>query len=155
MVDKTPANCRQILHRARQAVAQRKQRYVVPDQSAEAVLRQFEEAIGAGDVQALMNILHGDAVLYTDGGGKVQAALNPLYGASNIAKFFAGIARKGALAGIHPVYAEINRQPALLHYVEDEVRNAVVFDIVDGRIRNMFIISNPDKLGALNKEELS
>jgi RNA polymerase sigma-70 factor (ECF subfamily) len=155
MVDKTPANCRQILHRARQAVVQRKRRYVVPDDSAEAVLKRFEDAIRGGDIQELMNVLDQDVVLYGDGGGKVQAALNPVHGARNVAKFFAGIAKKGVLDGIVPVFVELNRQPALINYVDGLVRNAIVFDIAEGRIRGIYSVANPEKLEALNKENQS
>ena len=155
MVEKTPANCRQILHRARQAVAQRRQRYVVPDESAEAILHRFEDAIRGGDLETLMDVLDQNVVLYSDGGGKVQAALNPIHGATNVAKFFVGIAKKGALDGIVPVFIELNRQPALINYVDGRVSNAVVFDIGEGRVRGIYLVANPDKLETLNKESQS
>ena len=41
-----------------------------------------------------MQILAADAVLYSDGGGKVAAALAPIRGADHIARFFLGIMRK-------------------------------------------------------------
>jgi RNA polymerase sigma-70 factor (ECF subfamily) len=128
---------------------------VVPDDSAEAVLKRFEDAIHGGDLQELMNLLDQDVVLYGDGGGKVQAALKPIHGATKVAKFFVGLARKGALDGIVPVFAELNRQPALINYVDGLVRNAVVFDIAEGRIRGIYSVANPEKLEALNKENQS
>jgi RNA polymerase sigma-70 factor, ECF subfamily len=151
-VDKTSANCRQILHRARQAVAQRRRRYRAPGKSAEAVMRRFTHAVAAGDVAALIDVLEEDAVLVSDGGGKAPSAVNPLHGSATIAKFFLGIAKKRALEGITSRIAEINRQPALVNYRDGKVQSAAVFDIAEDRIGAIYIVANPEKLAALNKE---
>ena len=42
-----------------------------------------------------MQLLAADAVLYSDGGGKVAAVLAPIRGADHIARFFLGILKKG------------------------------------------------------------
>jgi RNA polymerase sigma-70 factor (ECF subfamily) len=76
--------------------------------------------------------------------GKVQVALQPLHGADRVARIFASIAKKGALEGIVPVLVEVNRQPALINYVKGRVQNAVVFDVVEDRIRTIYIVANPE-----------
>jgi hypothetical protein len=54
----------------------------------------------SGDAAMLTKLLAQDAVLYSDGGGKRAAALNPIYGADKILRFLIGIARKNpALPG--------------------------------------------------------
>jgi hypothetical protein len=63
----------------------------------------------AGDVDALTRLLARDAVLWTDGGGKVAAALQPLYGAERIARFVLAIAGQGAGCGAQPARARERR----------------------------------------------
>ena len=40
-----------------------------------------------GDLQSLMDVLAPDVVLMTDGGGKVKAALNPIFGRDKVFRF--------------------------------------------------------------------
>ena len=54
-------------------------------------------------------ILAEDAVLYSDGGGKRVAALNPIHGAEKIMRFIAGVARK------NPAFANIRARPAVVN----------------------------------------
>jgi RNA polymerase sigma-70 factor (ECF subfamily) len=49
----------------------------------------------SGNLPALAQLLADDAVLYTDGGGKRNAALNPIYGRDKILRFVGGLAGKG------------------------------------------------------------
>jgi RNA polymerase sigma-70 factor (ECF subfamily) len=152
IVGKTPANCRQILHRARQAMAQRRRRYEAGASEVRSILKRFGEAASGGDLEGLLVLLDPEAVLFSDGGGKVSAALRPVRGARNIAKFFAGIARKRALEGLSSIYAQINRQPALVSYRDGSLQSALVFDLEGDRIRALYIVANPEKLKNLAKE---
>jgi RNA polymerase sigma-70 factor (ECF subfamily) len=149
---KSVANCRQILHRARQAVRGRRRSYAVSDESVKPVVENFSRAVYAGDVRSLLDTLAADAVLYADGGGKVQAAINPIFGADRVARFLAGISTKG-VAGTNIEYREINRQPGCLVFRAGVLEGAVTFDVADGQIQAIYLISNPDKLAALKKEE--
>lgn len=149
---KSVANCRQILHRARQAVRGRRRSYAVSDESVKPVVENFSRAVYAGDVRSLLDLLAADAVLYADGGGKVQAAINPIYGADRVARFLAGISTKG-VAGTNIEYREINRQPGYLVFRAGALEGAITFDVADGQIQAIYLISNPDKLAALKKEE--
>lgn len=153
IVDKSAANVRQILHRARTAVQQRRPRFPVEPEAAAPLLRRFRDALQTGDVTGMVAVLHSDAVLYSDGGGKVKSALNPLHGADKVARFFAGIVSKGALEGIQAEWTEINGQPGVIGRLSEtgEPVNTMAFDIEDGRIRTIYIVSNPDKLQTLGE----
>lgn len=148
---KSEPNCRQLLHRARESVNLRRRRYEAPDQAVENVLQQFGAAAYAGDVNGLLATLDSEAVLYSDGGGKAKAAINPVYGADRIARFFAGISSKG-IAGTTAQFAEINRQPGYLIYRDGRLESTIAFEVADGRIRAIYITSNPDKLTTLRQE---
>jgi RNA polymerase sigma-70 factor, ECF subfamily len=54
--------------------------------------------------------------LYADGGGKVLAALNAIVGAERIARFFAGLVKKGRVAELRAQEAEVNGEPGVLIY---------------------------------------
>ena len=56
---KSVANCRQILHRAREAVRGRQRRYTVSDESVKPVLEKFSRAVYAGDIRSLIDTLGG------------------------------------------------------------------------------------------------
>lgn len=53
----------------------------------------FAAALG-GDLNELMEILAPDVTLWTDGGGKVRAALRPIEGADKVAAWLAGAGRR-------------------------------------------------------------
>jgi hypothetical protein len=56
----------------------------------------------------LTKLLAEEAVLYSDGGGKRAAALNPIYGADKILRFLAGITRK------NPALLTVQARPAMV-----------------------------------------
>src|SRR6478609_7008023 len=89
-VGRKPAAVRQIAHRARDHVAERKPRNQATQAQYERVLRQFMVASSTGDVQGLMDVLAPDVVLVSDGGGLRRAALHPILGADKVARFLAG-----------------------------------------------------------------
>lgn len=150
-VGKTDVNCRQILHRAREAVAARRPRFEARKEDVAPLIQSFGQAMYSGDLDALIRLLHVDAVLMTDGGGKVQSAMNPISGAEKVARFFTGVARKPGGWGLEPTMAELNREPGLILLRDGELVSTIVFHFEEGSIKSIFITSNPDKLSALGK----
>jgi RNA polymerase sigma-70 factor (ECF subfamily) len=105
----------------------------------------FLAACASGDMQGLLDVLAPDAVLYSDGGGKVPAALAPIVGADRVAQLFLGILKKApAELEVHRV--RVNGQPGLLAMIGGQVIQVVTFDVIDGRIAACFVVRNPDKL---------
>src|SRR5690606_1864068 len=60
------------------------------------LLNAFLDASVKHDVTALKEILHQDVIMYTDGGGRVSAAVVPVRGPEKIIAFLANVV-KGAL----------------------------------------------------------
>ena len=145
---KSEAACRQLVHRSRRRIAERRRRFDADRAQARRLTERFALACAARDVDALVALLADDAVAWTDGGGKARAAPRPVVGATRVARFLAGISRKVAPdATVRQL--RLNGQPGLVVSVGGDVQDVVVLDIEDDRISGVRIVVNPDKLGAV------
>ncbi len=146
-LDTSEPNCRQLIARARKHIRDRRPRFKVDRARQQSVLQQFLLAAQTGDPSQLLPLLSPDVVMHSDGGGKVAATINPIYGADKVTRFFQGIAKKGATAGLVSEFATVNGAPGAL-LMQGETRSAVVsIELNDaGQIHRIFFIVNPDKL---------
>ena len=145
IVHKSEANCRQIARRARRSVAARRPRFERSRDQEERLTRRFVEACSGGDMDGLLELLSEEITLWSDGGGKVRAALNPIYGPGRVARFLLGILGKVPPGFV--VHREwINGEPGLVGYVEDHPMSVVTLGIAEGRIQAVRIVVNPEKL---------
>ncbi len=151
IVGKSEANCRQLVSRARRRLQDGRPRFEATAAEQQQITVQFVQACFDGDMAGLLNLLAEDVVEYSDGGGKVSAAINPIYGAEKVARFFVGIARKRP-DGLTPRAGIVNNQPALIMYQDGRAILVTVLDVADGRIQRIYNILNPDKLQHLQKE---
>jgi RNA polymerase sigma-70 factor (ECF subfamily) len=145
-IGKTQANTRQILTRARGRLRDSRPRFTASRRESEEIVRHFRHACVTGNVQELMAVLHADATLVSDGGGKAIAAPRPVLGAERIAKFLLGYAGKLHWSESHFQLVTVNGTRGLLlrHPIAGD--GTYSFDIVDGRIRAIYVMRNPDKL---------
>jgi RNA polymerase sigma-70 factor, ECF subfamily len=148
IVMKTEQNCRQLLARARKQIAEKRPRFETSRKERQRLLAEFVEATVSGDLEGLLRVLKEDVVLLSDGGGKVAAALHPIYGADKVTRFLFGVLPKRP-PGFVSRFVELNGCPALANYVGDQPHSAVVPEFAEGRIQTLYIISNPDKLKSL------
>jgi RNA polymerase sigma-70 factor (ECF subfamily) len=81
-IGKSQANTRQILTRARSRLRDARPRFTASRRESEEIVRQFRHACATGNVEELMAVLHADATLVSDGGGKAIAATRPVLGAA-------------------------------------------------------------------------
>jgi RNA polymerase sigma-70 factor, ECF subfamily len=143
------ANCRQSLSRARKHVAANRPRFETSTEQRDRLLHAFMGATARGDLAGLVSLLAEDVTVRSDGGGKASAALQPILGADRAARFFVGIAKKFGKLYADTRFAEINGEPGVIIYVDGEPVSVTTFEFSEGRIRNVFIVRNPDKLHAL------
>src|SRR5215468_5340240 len=93
---RTPAACRELASAARRRVRAARPAAAEAGFScaAEAVLvRDFKQAWQSRDVNALITLLDPAAVFTADGGGLAPAALHPIHGATEIARFIVAVSQ--------------------------------------------------------------
>jgi RNA polymerase sigma-70 factor (ECF subfamily) len=144
MVGKTEANCRQLIVRGRQRVTERRVRFEADSERGRQLTAQFLQACVTGDLDGLFGMLAEDVVLWSDGGGKVQAARRPILGRDKAARFLIGIAAKGGEFDGRLV--AVNGQPGGVFGRDGKVEYALSLDVLDGQVAGIRLIVNPDKL---------
>ena len=144
------AACRQLASRARAHVDEGRARFNASAEKKRELLTGFLTACAAGDVDALTKILADDVVLRSDGGGRVTAALKPVYGPDRVARFSIGVAKKGAGTDVVLEFTNINGDlGAVLKDAQGNVTSAVTLSVSGDRITDVWIVNNPEKLGRL------
>ena len=149
---RSPSACRQLGARARHHVDERRQRFDADLRHGRELTEQFLTACATGDLSGLLSLLSDDVVLWTDGGGKVRAALRPVIGPHRTSRFLINVAKRGTLGTPQPVV--LNGQPATVFVLDGRVTSALAFDIRDGLIVGIRAVNNPDKLERLNAQVL-
>jgi RNA polymerase sigma-70 factor (ECF subfamily) len=145
---RSAASCRQLAARARQRIEDRRQRFDGDVRHGREMTNAFMVACGTGDLDGLLSMLADDVVVWTDGGGKVRAALHPVVGPHRASRFLLNVAKK--LSGV-PQEATLNGQPAAVFVDEGQVVATLVLDILGGQIVAVRSVTNPDKLARLTQ----
>lgn len=145
IVDKSEANCRQMMSRAKNHLAKTDVAAARPTPKSEAIVRRFQSAMMTGELTDLLALLTDDAVLYTDGGGLVRSALRPIENADRVGRFYLGIRERG-LAGAEMKLVRVNGEPGILMRRRDGVVSVTSFAFDGERIRAIYTVSNPEKL---------
>ena len=119
-------------------------------------MKSLVEAASEGDMESLLSLLAEDVALYSDGGGKVSAARNPIYGRQRVARFILGVLAKRRRRpgfGLPLPFAVrrvwINGGPGLVGYVGAQPVGVLTLEVVGANIRGIYMVINPDKLSAL------
>ncbi len=145
---RSPAASRQLGARARRHIEERRQRFDADLRHGRELTDRFLVACATGDLSGLLSMLSDDVVVWTDGGGKVRAAMRPVVGPGRGARFLVNVAKK--VSG-RPQSVILNGQPATVFVVDGDVVTALVLDIMGGRIVGVRVVSNPDKLCRLSE----
>ena len=150
VVGRSPAAVRQLASRARSHVELGKPRFPATAEDEQRIAAAFALAWQEGDLEQLLSLLDPDAVLRSDGGGRVPTAGKPLLGAERVARALVGFGRATARAGreVRGRFARVNDSTGLI--IEDGETTSVVSLTTDaGRIIAVDIVRNPDKLRRL------
>lgn len=142
VIGKSAAACRQLFSRAMKRLRRDKAGPVVT--IPERVVHEFIEALASEDERRVLGLLADDAILFSDGGGRVRAPLNPIYGSDKIARFFFGVLRK-AEPGYSVRVLCANGEPALVAFADGHP-SVLTFSFDGSRITALRFIGNPEKL---------
>jgi RNA polymerase sigma-70 factor (ECF subfamily) len=149
LIDKNEAACRKLLERAREHVASEKRLFVASRDMHQRLLGSFVQAASAGDATALVGLLAEDAVLITDGGPQGRRGRGfrnlqlPLQGAAKIAAFVVATSRD---SGVEAEMHDLNGQPAIVLYENDQPSAAILLGVANGRIHRVFFHADTTRL---------
>jgi RNA polymerase sigma-70 factor (ECF subfamily) len=146
-LEKNEAACRKLVSRARERVKADRPRHAVSGTAHRELVAKFVAAAASNDTAGITSLLAKDVVLYSDGGGKAAAALNPIYGDDKVARFIAGVMRKfGPIEGFALEATEINGAPGFLLRAAAGLHSALTVEVDGDAISAIYLVRNPDKL---------
>jgi RNA polymerase sigma-70 factor (ECF subfamily) len=148
-LDQTEANCRQILHRARQHIAEMRPRFQASREERDELLQKFLQASSKDDVKGLLALLSSDVVLHSDGGGKAPDVGRQVHGAYSVAHAILESMRNRIPKERVARGVRVNGEPGIVTYVNQRPFAVLTVDTADGRIRGIYIVTNPEKLAHL------
>jgi RNA polymerase sigma-70 factor (ECF subfamily) len=146
IVDRPEAACRQMYVRARERVQRESGGGSYDFAGKEAMVERYVTAILEEDEQKLIDAVTEDVILYSDGGGKVAANINPIYGADKMARFVKGVLRKFPFDNLEYRPTIVNGEPGLLVLRNGKLDSLLAFCFDRERIRAIYNVRNPDKL---------
>jgi RNA polymerase sigma-70 factor (ECF subfamily) len=147
---------RQHASRGRRAVAEGQARHTADLPEQRKVLDAFLSAAASGDLQALAAVLAPEVVAIGDGGGVVNAGLNPVVGLDRVARFYIGILSRRARD-----YTDVTVEPVLVNgdagvlvrgrYPDGRpLLFVLTVAVADGRVTAVYNQLNPAKLGSVD-----
>jgi RNA polymerase sigma-70 factor (ECF subfamily) len=143
IVGRTPAACRQLASTARRRI--RASRATAAPTARQAdIVRDFRQAWEATDVGALIGLLDPDATVIADGGGLAGAIDHPVMGGELVARGCVDFLSRSP--GLTLLERMVNGQPGLVAQREGVTVAVAAFDVVDDRIRHIWVVLNPEKL---------
>jgi RNA polymerase sigma-70 factor (ECF subfamily) len=137
---------RKLASRARRNVQAARPRFPVERDVGQRLAEAFYIAAISGDTTTLRSILARDVVIHSDGGGKIHAFPNPIFGLEKVLRLYEGLLRKLKGRGEFIRLTRIDGLPGYISRERDGVLQTTAFAIEDGRIAEVFITRNPEKL---------
>ena len=144
IVGRTEGACRQLASTARRRV-RAAQAPPAPAARQAGIVRAFKAAWEAKDIDALIGLLDPGATVTADGGGRAAAALHPIEGAGEIARYLVDLAGR-APSDTTFLERTVNGQPGLVAQQDGVTVTVFAFDIAGDRISHIWAVRNPEKL---------
>jgi RNA polymerase sigma-70 factor (ECF subfamily) len=149
VVGQSETNCRQILRRAKQHVSAIRPRFKASERKQNVLLQRFLDAVRTGDLEGVVALLADDVVLHSDGGGKAIAVPNVVHGSGKVARGILGSLERLVPKNLVRRVARFNGEPGVINYLNGRPHSVLTIEASGGRIRAIYIVTNPDKLAHL------
>lgn len=152
ILERTEPAVRQLASRARTHIRDHKPRFDSDEAARRRATEQFVAASVSGDLQGLLALLAPDVELHSDGGGKAKAPLRAIVGADKVARFLAAVAQQPPYEDPGMRIANVNGGAALVATDAGDPVAVFTVDLRDGRIQQVRILANPEKLTGLRRD---
>ena len=121
---------------------------MVDQAERDKVVSQFLTAVASADPGPLLALLAPDVVVVSDGGGVSPAPLRVVSGRDKVARLLLGIAAKVPPDTTY-AFEVFNGELGLVARQQGRPTTAMAFAITAEGISALYVVANPDKLGAL------
>jgi RNA polymerase sigma-70 factor, ECF subfamily len=148
------AAARQLASRARKALGRKAaEPPPKPDPTHSEVVGKLLAAMAAGDLDAVVALLHPDVTLTGDANGKTSTAIQVIHGPDKVARFFFGLARRygpafftaNQLALVNGELGAYTAGFAGSEGYRDMSPRITAMTVRDGKVCAIWDIANPDK----------
>lgn len=152
MLGRSTAAIRQLAHRAREHVHARRPRRQADPSVQRKVTEKFLAAQLGGDLAGLLALLAPDVTFWSDGGGKLRAALRPIHGVRKVVRLITSPVVLGDVSAMNIRHRWVNGDPSAVVFTGDAPLAVVVLDIdpETEQIRGIYAVANPDKLARID-----
>lgn len=147
-VGRSDAAVRQIAHRARKAVRERRRRFDTDQATRRQVTERFLAACLGGDLNALMEVLAPEVTMLSDGGGLTGAPRRAIHGRDHVARAIVVLSRR--LPGDAKAQVVlVNGGPGIVVHSGRTPVLAITLHLLEGAVETVHVVSNPEKLTGL------
>ncbi len=161
-IDAPVSTCRQWYRRARTHLAGERRFDLAPGAQGELLMK-LQMALHAGDVGALIALLHPDIQMRGDGGGKVKAFISVVTGAGRVATVMLHLWRKSGAQSQPPMLVSVNGGLGFATFTasaDGGARGAALtaitcIEVADGKLLYFDSVRNPDKLRSFEAQLLA
>lgn len=150
MLEKSEEGCRKLFSRAGQKLKASGLQVEVQPNRATPLVTELIQAISHADAPSLVRLLTQEAMLISDGGGKVRSALRPILSDQRIIAFLLGIWPRWAATATMQIH-EVNGQDGIAVFAEGKLKMIIqiVMHPEKERIERLYMVTNPEKLSHL------
>jgi RNA polymerase sigma-70 factor (ECF subfamily) len=147
VLERNEAACRKLVSRAREHVKSGRVRHAATPAEHRDLMLRFAEAATTSDPNKLLTLFADDVIFYSDGGGRVPAAINPVRGADRVMRLIVGLLSKLSPSEPPTLSAlEVNGQFALAILQGETLHSVITAEATEDRISAIYVIRNPEKL---------
>ncbi|MGD6830678.1 RNA polymerase sigma-70 factor [Sutcliffiella halmapala] len=146
IVGRNEANCRKIFSRVKGKIPAMNIESAHIDKGNVHIVQPLVTAIHEGNLQKLESWLANDVILYTDGGGKVTAAIKPVQSRKLVFRFIASLLEQLSNNTISINLVNVNGESGLLITEPNNIITVISFNIENQLIKEIYMMRNPDKL---------
>lgn len=142
-VGRSPAACRQVVSRTKKLLPALTTPDRAPDGDSERALTALVDAVMAGDMDTVLELLTDDCILWSDANGQRKAARWPIYGAEKVARMLVGVT--AGITAARPEVKAVNGGQSY-HFTWPDGAWMVTLELDHGLVAGLQIMMNPAKL---------
>jgi RNA polymerase sigma-70 factor, ECF subfamily len=147
ILNRSESNCRKTFSRVKNKFPMIKEEMEVPNNpKTNKTIHTFVLALHEGNIQKIEELLRQDVSLYSDGGGKVYAALKPVYSKNIVIRFILNLLSLNDKKQTVIKIVNINGETGLLVRGADNIKTVICFHVKNNQIAEIYIVRNPEKL---------